>query len=177
VGCLWLELDSVYHQPDWVPLDDASFVARVTSVTSGDSWVIDGNYSAVQALVWERADTVVWLDLPRRTVMRRLVVRTLRRVAGRAELWNGNRERWRNFFTWDPAESVISYAWHSHARYRARYAAAAADPAHAHLTFIRLRSPAQVRTFLRAGAEADHTHEVDPAGAGLRRRLVRLVRR
>jgi hypothetical protein len=70
-------------------------------------------------------------------------------VAGRAELWNGNRERWRNFFTWDPQESVISWAWHKHGRNRERYAAAMADPANGHLEFVRLSSPAAVRRFLR----------------------------
>jgi adenylate kinase family enzyme len=154
LGCPWLELDSVFHQPDWTPLDRAEFAARVTAVTDGDSWVIDGNYSAVQSLVWDRADTVVFLDLPRRTVMRRVIWRTLRRVAGRAELWNGNRERWRNVLTWDPAESVISWAWHNHGKKRERYTAAAADPAHAHLRFVRLRSPSQVRRFL-AGSGGD----------------------
>jgi len=110
--------------------------------------------SVVQSLVWDRADTVVFLDLPRRTVMRRVIWRTLRRVAGRAELWNGNRERWRNVLTWDPAESVISWAWHNHGKKRERYTAAAADPAYAHLRFVRLRSPSQVRRFL-AGSGGD----------------------
>jgi hypothetical protein len=112
--------------------------------------VVDGNYSKVRDLVWARADTVVWLDLPKRTVMRRIVWRTLRRVAGRAELWNGNRERWRNLFTWDPEESVISWAWHKHGQNRERYAAAMADPANSHLRFVRLTSPAAVRRFLRS---------------------------
>jgi hypothetical protein len=78
--------------------------------------------------------------------MRRIVLRTLRRIAGRVELWNGNRERWENFFTWDPEESVISWAWHQHATYRARYMAAAAEPGH--LTFVRLRSPRAARRFV-----------------------------
>ena len=34
--------------------------------------------------------------------------------------------------------------------FRVRYAEAMADPALAHLTFVRLRSPAEVRAFLRA---------------------------
>jgi len=106
--------------------------------------------------VWARADTVVWLDLPRRTVMRRITWRTLRRVAGRAELWNGNRERWRNLFTWDKNESVIAWAWQTYDSRRERYTALAADPANAHLRFVRLTSPAEVRRFLRtAGASAD----------------------
>ena len=100
LGADFLELDSVNHQADWVPLPTAEFRRRVAAVVAGERWVIDGNYSTVRDIVWARADTVVWLDLPRRTVMRRIVWRTLRRVAGRAELWNGNRERWHNLFTW-----------------------------------------------------------------------------
>jgi adenylate kinase family enzyme len=149
LGVAWLELDSVYHQADWTPLPLEEFRLRVAALASGPCWVIDGNYSAVRDIVWARADTVVWLDLPRRTVMRRIIWRTLRRVAGRIELWNGNRERWRNFFTVDPQESVIMWAWTRHATYRARYEAAAADPANAHLRFVRLRRPAAVREFLR----------------------------
>src|SRR5512135_272335 len=63
---------------------------------------------------------------------------TIRRAAGRAELWNGNRERWRNLFTWDEQESVISWAWHHYPVHRQRYAAAARDPRFAHLTFSRI---------------------------------------
>jgi adenylate kinase family enzyme len=156
LGCPFLELDSVFHQADWVPLDTALFRARVADFAAGERWVIDGNYSKVRDIVWAHADTVVWLDLPRRVVMRRLVWRTLRRVAGRAELWNGNRERWRNVFTWDRNESVISWGWHSYGSNRARYAAAAADPANGHLSFVRLASAGAVRRFLQgAGSGGD----------------------
>ena len=146
----WLELDSVYHQADWTPLPAEEFRLRVAAVASGPGWVIDGNYSAVRDLVWARADTVVWLDLPKRTVMRRVIWRTLRRAVGRVELWNGNRERWRNFFTWDDQESVIAWAWHTHDSRRERYATALADPAAGHLRVVRLRSPRAVRRFLSA---------------------------
>jgi adenylate kinase family enzyme len=112
--------------------------------------VIDGNYSSVQGIVWARADTVVWLDLPRRTVIRRVIWRTLRRVGGRVELWNGNRERWRNLFSLDKEESVIAWAWQTHAANRVQYEAAMADPVQGHLRFVRLRSVVSVRRFLRS---------------------------
>jgi hypothetical protein len=95
--------------------------------------------------------------------MRRIVWRTLCRVARRAELWNGNRERWRNLFTWDQQESVISWAWHKHGPNRKRFAAAMADPANGHLTFVRLTSPRAVRRFVR-DAEASSGQPV-PGGS------------
>jgi adenylate kinase family enzyme len=144
LGVPYVELDAIFHQANWTPLPGEEFRRRVTAIASGDGWVIDGNYSAVLRRVWERADTVVWLDLPRRRVMRRIIWRTVRRAAGRVELWNGNRERWRNLFTWDEQESVIAWAWHHYPIYRERYAAAARDPAYAHLTFTRVATRADV---------------------------------
>jgi adenylate kinase family enzyme len=155
LGVPHLELDGIYHQPGWVPLATDEFVRRAGQAAAGDGWVIDGNYTAVRSLIWARADTVVWLDLPRRIVMRRIIWRTIRRVISRAELWNGNREPWQNLIRGNPEESVIAWAWHKHAVYRQRYAAAALDPAWAHGRFIRVTSRRDVRALLdRAGRAA-----------------------
>ena len=150
LGADLLELDSVYHQADWVPLPTSDFRRRVARAAAGERWVIDGNYSKIRDIVWTRADTVVWLDLPRRTVMRRVIWRSFRRAAGRVELWNGNREHWRNLFALDKEESIISWAWQTHAANRVRYEAAMADPENSHLRFVRLTSPAAMRRFLRS---------------------------
>jgi adenylate kinase family enzyme len=117
-------------------------------VAAGDAWVIDGNYRAVQDLVLARADTVVWMDLPRPLVMSRIIRRTVRRAARRQELWNGNREPWSNWLTLDPERSIILWSWTQHAKYRVRYAGAMADPAWAHLSWVRLRSRGEVTGFL-----------------------------
>jgi adenylate kinase family enzyme len=168
LGVPHLELDAVHHQPGWAPLPTDEFRRIVAARAAAGGWVIDGNYGRVRDLVWARADTVVWLDLPKRTVMRQVVWRTLRRVALRRELWNGNRERWRNFLTWNPEQSVISWAWHKHAPDHAKYAAAAAGPASAHLRFIRLASRRDVARFLaearsEAGAAAVRQRRVPKA--------------
>jgi adenylate kinase family enzyme len=152
LGVPFVELDGIYHQPGWAPLAAEQFRREVRQLAAGDGWVIDGNYSLVRPLVWARADTVVWLDLPRHVVMRQVVWRTLRRVTFRTELWNGNRERWSNLLSWVPEESIISWAWHRHAIYRERYSTAMRDPANAHLRFVRLGDRAAVRRFLAQAA-------------------------
>jgi adenylate kinase family enzyme len=148
LGVPHVELDGIFHQPGWEPLPAKEFRRAVAARAGEDGWVIDGNYSTVRPIVWARADTVVWLDLPRRTVMRQVTWRTLRRSLTRQELWNGNREPLANFLRWAPEESIISWAWHSHDKYRTRYAAAAADPAYGQLTFIRLASRRAISRFL-----------------------------
>lgn len=138
-----LELDSVYHQPGWEPLPAERLRAIASEFTAGDRWVVDGNYSGVRNLVWQRADTVIWLDPPRGRVMRQLARRTLSRMARRTELWNGNREQWRSLLRTDPERSILRWAWTHHASYRERYLAAQSDPANAHLTFVRVRTRAE----------------------------------
>jgi adenylate kinase family enzyme len=149
LGVPQLELDAIFHQPGWQPLEPEAFRQRVDAFTAGQAWVVDGNYSTVRDIVWSRADTVVWLDLPRSLVMRQVVRRTLRRTATRVELWNGNREPWSNLFRFKPEESIIAWAWTRHHTYREHYLAAQADPANGHLDFVRLRTPAEVAAFLR----------------------------
>ncbi|MDZ7678189.1 MAG: hypothetical protein U5K29_06535 [Acidimicrobiales bacterium] len=142
IGAPWIELDAAHHQRGWEPIDPERFLVEVDRATSGDRWVVDGNYRAVvcEGPVWERADTVVWLDLPRRTVMRQIVVRTVRRTVTREELWNGNREPLSNLWRWDPERSVIRWAWTRHHALRRRYLEAMADERWAHLDFVRVRS-------------------------------------
>jgi adenylate kinase family enzyme len=60
-----LELDGVFHQPDWRPLDSEEFRRIVSEFTVAEGWVVDGGYSAVSDIVWGRADTVIWVDPPR----------------------------------------------------------------------------------------------------------------
>ena len=163
IGAPHLELDSVFHQPDWVPLPEPEFRARVAEFIAAPRWVVDGNYSAVRDLVWARADTVVWLDLPRWQVMRQVVGRTIRRAARRAELWNGNVEPWANFLHLDPEQSIIAWAWTRHRVYRDRFLQAMIGPGHPQLRFVRLTTLAEVRKFL-AAAGRPQASQAEPPG-------------
>jgi adenylate kinase family enzyme len=130
---------------------------RVTTAVAGETWVIDGNYSAARDLVWGRADTVIWLDLPFRVVMWRVVHRTVRRVARGDVLWSGNRERVRMALSRD---SIILWALTTYHRRRRDYPRLLAQ--RPELQVVRLRSAGQVRRFLTATGSRDQGPTSEP---------------
>jgi adenylate kinase family enzyme len=149
-----VELDAIFHQPGWQELPTEEFRDRIARRTQEPAWVIDGNYNAVRDLVWSRADTVVWLDLPRRRVMWRVVRRTLARLVLRRELWNGNREPLSNAWSLNPQRSIIAWAWTQHESYRQRYGDAMSEDANAHMRFIRITDEADLTALFDEAASA-----------------------
>src|SRR5215813_3241988 len=59
-----VELDALYWNPQWTPASPEVFRERVSAALSGERWVVDGNYQLVRDLIWQRADTLIWLDYP-----------------------------------------------------------------------------------------------------------------
>lgn len=146
LGLPYAELDALHHGPGWVKRPE--FESDVEAFTAGARWVTEDQYSSfLDTLLWDRADTVVWLDLPRRTVMQRVLRRSVGRAISRRPMWNGNREDPR---MWVRADHPIQWAWRHHAARRAKCGAMARDPRYAHLAVHHLRSPSDVRRFLAA---------------------------
>ncbi len=138
----FVELDALNHGPGWTEATDEELRAKVEPLVAQEAWVIDGGYwGKLGDLVLRNADLVVWLDLPVRVWLPRLVRRTVRRIARREELWNGNRETLRNtFFSRD---SLIWYALRNHPRHRHSYPARLAR-----YDVVRLRSRKEVADWL-----------------------------
>ncbi len=140
-----VELDSLHWEPNWVEGPDPVFRERVIQSLRGDSWVVDGNYHQVRDIVWGRADTVVWLDYPFRTIIARLAWRTFRRIFSREKLWKGNQERLRSLFTRD---SIFWWAVKSYRRRRREYPRLLSRPEYSRLKVMRLRSPTETNNWL-----------------------------
>jgi adenylate kinase family enzyme len=145
----FVELDALVHGPGWVETPDEELRARVEPILASDGWVVDGTYQRkLGDLVLRAAEVVVWLDLPMRVWMPRLLRRTARRVGRREELWNGNRETLRDAF-WG-RESLFGWALSSHFRRRREWPQAlAAYPV------VRLTTPADVEAFLAEAGSVD----------------------
>lgn len=149
LGVAHLELDKVFWTSGWQHRDRDEARGLVRDFLAGpgrDGWVADGNWNDALAGLLDGADTVVWLDFPRRVVMPRVLRRTLARGASRRELWHGNRERLSSLLRRDPDENVVLWSWTQHEAYRSRYAALARSGA----PVVRLAGPKEARRWLAA---------------------------
>jgi shikimate kinase len=141
-----VELDALFWEPGWTPAPADLFRSRVEAALAGEGWVVDGNYATVRDLTWGRAETLVWLDMPLRLVLPRVAKRTWRRARRREVLWNGNRERYANFFDPRPDKNLLVFTLvHFRGRRRTYPVAFAEYPG---LTVVRLRSPRQLSDWL-----------------------------
>jgi adenylate kinase family enzyme len=82
-GIETFHLDELYWGPDCTPLPVNEWDALLGEIVARPEWIIDGNFTASLPARLERADTVVFVDLPRAVclvaaVKRRLLFRRRR---------------------------------------------------------------------------------------------------
>ena len=147
----YTELDSLHHGPNWVPR--ASFADDVERLTAQPRWVCEWQYAAVRTLLAERADLLVWLDPPHRTVMRQVITRTLGRRLRREVLWNGNTEGPLHTFFTDP-DHIVRWAWRH--RHGTAVKVSALQEVRPELPVVRLHNRGQVRRW------CGHLHRYQP---------------
>ena len=148
----YIELDALFWRtPGWQEPEAADFQAAVrSSIETTSRWASSGNYLShgVQDILWPLADTLIWLDTPLVTVLRRVLSRSWRRWRDDELLWGTQREDfWDHLKLWND-QSLIHFAIRYHRPKQRRYAAEFADPRWAHLRKYRLRSPKAVDAFL-----------------------------
>lgn len=139
LGVPHVELDALHWERGWRDAPWDVMRERVQRAVAADAWVVDGNYSAVRDLVWERAEAVVWLDFPLRTILWRYVVRTGRRVRTQEELWPGTGNRETLSMHLLQRDSLLWWILSTYRRRRREYPPLLA--ARPDLVAVRLRSP------------------------------------
>jgi adenylate kinase family enzyme len=150
LGVAHIELDALYWQPNWQHPEVETFREHVAAAVGQPGWVVSGSYLRQQQDVsWPLAESVVWIDLPLRVTVPRLVGRTWRRSRRNDVLWGSNRETfWRHLKLWDEEASLIAYTVRHDRERRERYLRCMADPRWAHLRFFRLCSQREVDGWL-----------------------------
>lgn len=145
-----IELDSLFHQQNWQPLDESEFRTQVALQIQNEKWVFDGNYSVVRDLILNACDTIICLDYSRRFVMWRLFKRTISRIWNKTELWNGNREKFWFMFSPNKEKNLLLWAWTTHKRRSVQISQMMQDQTLSATTRLRFRTAKETETWLNS---------------------------
>lgn len=144
----YVQMDQLLWKSHWVESTDAEFLPKVAEAVSGDSWVIDGNYSRTNAIKWQHADTIIWLDFSYSRTLLQLFRRTVTRAISKRELWTGTGNKESFFKAFASKDSIFLWFFKTYPNNKLRYIALMSSPKVQHVNFIRLRNPSEVEQFL-----------------------------
>ena len=135
-----IHLDSIFWHSDWVETPKDEWRTKVAKAIQGDSWILDGNYSATMDLRLPVCDTVIFLETPRIICVYRILKRVVTYKKGsRPDIPEGCNEK----FDWDFVKIVWSYPTRSKPKVEALLKNLASKK-----TVIRLKSKKEIERFL-----------------------------
>jgi adenylate kinase family enzyme len=146
-----VHLDALYWRPGWDPTPSDEWREVVAGIAAGDRWITDGNYGGSLDVRLPAADTVLFLDMPRRVTIPGILRRWWRHH-GTAVQAPGCPER----VSWE----FLRWVWHYRRDSRPRALAAVAAHARSAEVVV-LRSRAEVAAFLSRQGQAGQ-----PVGVG-----------
>ncbi len=101
MGLPLVHMDQLGWLAGWVETGKTELNARLADAVAQDAWLIEGNYGGTLAPRLERADTVIYLDLPIRLCLWRLIRRIFtHRGQSRPDMPEGCPERFDITFFW-----------------------------------------------------------------------------
>lgn len=134
-----IHLDQVYWRPGWVDTPKDEWAATVSKLLEGDAWIMDGNFGGTRQMRLDACDTAIWLDMPRRLCIYRILKRAvLYRGRHRPDMAEGCNER----LDWE----FIRWVWNYPKRARTRIAVELQQAAGKRIVILRSRR--EVERFL-----------------------------
>jgi adenylate kinase family enzyme len=147
-GYDFIELDSLYWEPNFQPAPLEVFRARVEKATQAERWAAAGNYHVARDLVWPKAEAVIWLDYSLPFIFGRLWKRSWQRWWSQEEICNGNRENiWIHFKLWSQ-ESLFHWLFKTYWKRKREYPVLLQLPEYQHLKVIRLKNQKETNEWL-----------------------------
>ena len=141
------QIDGVFWQDYWQSLPPEKFKEKIAAITEKKKWIFCGNYSIAREIIWKKADTLIWLDLPFSTTLKQLFQRTLNRSLDKEKLWGTqNTENFRMSFA--SRDSIILWMLKTYRRNKRHYSHWVANPPHSQMKTIRLTSHSEADRWL-----------------------------
>lgn len=87
-------LDREYWRSGWQETPKEDWERRVGELLAGEDWIMDGNFGGTREMRMRAADTIIFLDLPRRVCLYRILKRTVKYYGkSRPDMTEGCNER------------------------------------------------------------------------------------
>jgi adenylate kinase family enzyme len=138
-----IHLDALFWGPNWAPMPKPEWIELERTLIAGERWIMDGNYGSTQDLRLPRADTVIFLDIPRLVCLWSVITRWVRhRRRARTDLPQNHDKLELEFLRW-----IWTYPRLKRPEVLARLAAMPPTT-----RVVRLRSRREMREFLEAAA-------------------------
>ncbi len=153
MGSTFIELDELFWGPNWTERNHGEVRTAIDRQISTDAWVCAGNYRMFRDLIWQRADTLIWLDYSFPRVWAQSVRRAIRRIWRKEELFSGNRETIRQTFM--SRRSILLWVLQSHWKLRSEIAQDVQELKHRHLQVVKLATRREADILLEAISTPD----------------------
>ncbi len=135
-----VHLDTHFWRPGWIETPDSEWQEIVKSLISRDEWIMDGNFSGTLSIRAERADTIIFLDLPRNVNMKGIFRRVIKYYGKtRPDLPDGCPEKFDWVFT--------KWVWNFHNNSRPKVLEIL-EPFRSSKNIITLKSRKEVNNFI-----------------------------
>ncbi|MDP8238758.1 MAG: hypothetical protein P9X24_06695 [Candidatus Hatepunaea meridiana] len=145
-GIKHLELDAVSWLPNWESRDTNDLRRLVEIEVQKENWIIDGNYTILNDIIWSKATTILWLNLPFYLIFYRAITRTIGRIFTKEELFSGCYETFcQSFFTKD---SIIWWVITTWRKKRNQYRQIFDNPTNMNIDYIEIRSPGETEQLI-----------------------------
>lgn len=132
-------LDALYWRPGWQPTPGEEWKELQSDLVAGERWLMDGNYGGTMEIRLQRADLVIFLDLPRWLCLWRALKRAWQnRGQARTDMAPGCPEKVDREF--------LSYIWHFPDRQRPKILQRLRE---AGVEVVHLQSTEQVEAYRR----------------------------
>lgn len=103
-GLPLVHLDKLFWKSGWIEAERDEWTAKHQEIIDQDRWIIDGNFSSTMSQRLERADLIIYMDLPRWLCLWGILKRWVKyRGSSRPDMNEGCNER----LNWE----FIQYVW------------------------------------------------------------------
>lgn len=134
-----IHLDVLFWKPNWVESDKEEWKKNLENAMTGESWIMDGNFSGTIPMRLEKCDTVIFLDMPRVLCVYRILKRLVTyRKGTRPDMAEGCDEK----FDWQ----FLKWVWHYPNRSKPKVEKMLAEYQNTK-TIFRLKSKKEVERF------------------------------